>query len=89
MRRGQAARRCRLVGLRIQNPSGAPRPLLDTFAQQHGLVGFSKSEVLTLYAEAYPQERKAARGLRLRERQLEFLRRLAAETPQPTDLVAG
>ena len=89
-RRGNAA--WRLVGLRIQSPSGAPRPSLDAFAQQHGLDGFSESEVLTLYAEAYPPERKAARGLRLRERQLELLRRLerlAAETPQPTDLVAG
>jgi integrase len=80
------------VGLTIRAPSGAPRPSLDAFAQQHGLDGFSESEVLTLYAEAFPQERKTARGQRLRERQLELLRRLeglAAETPQPGDLVAG
>ena len=82
----------RLVGLRIQSPVGVPRPSLETFAQQHGLDGFSESEVLKLYAEAFPLERKTARGQRLRERQLALLRRLerlAAETPQAGDLVAG
>jgi hypothetical protein len=89
-RQGDAA--WRLVGLTIRVPGGQARPSLDAFAQQHGLDGFSESEVLTLYAEAYPLDRKAARGQRLRERQLALLRRLerlAAETPQPTDLVAG
>jgi hypothetical protein len=89
-RRGASA--WRLVGLRIHRPSGAPRPSLEAFAQQHGLDGFLESEVLKLYEEAFPLERKAARGQRLRARQLELLRRLerlAAETPQPSDLVAG
>ena len=89
-RRGESA--WRLVGLRIQNAVDAPRPSLDAFAQQHGLDGFSESEVLKLYEEAFPLERKTARGQRLRARQLELLRRiesLAAETPQPSDLVAG
>jgi len=82
----------RLVGLRIQNTVDAPRPSLEAFAQQHGLDGFSESEVVKLYAEAFPADRKIARGQRLRERQLELLRRLerlAAETPLPSDLVAG
>ena len=82
----------RLVGLTIRSLAGAPRPSLDAFAQQHDLDGFSESEVLKLYAEAFPADRKTARGQRLRERQLELLRRLeslAAETPQPGDLVAG
>ena len=82
----------RLVGLRIQALSAGQRPPLDDFAAGHGLEGFSESEVLALYQEAYPLDRKAARGQRLRQRQLELLRRLeglAAETPQPTDLVAG
>jgi integrase len=89
-RRGESA--WRLVDLTIRVPGGAPRPSLDAFAQQHGLDGFSESEVLALYAEAFPLERQAARGQRLRERQLALLRRLeglAAETPQPGDLVAG
>jgi len=89
-RRGETA--WRLVGLRIQTLSAGQRPPLDDFAAAHGLEGFSEAEVLTLYEEAYPLERKAARSQRLRQRQLELLRRLeglAAETPQPTDLVAG
>jgi len=89
-RRGEAA--WRLVGLRIQALSAGQRPPLDDFAAGHGLEGFSESEVLALYEQAYPLDRKAARGQRLRQRQLELLRRLeglAAETPQPTDLVAG
>jgi len=89
-RRGESA--WRLVGLTIRSPGGAARPSLDVFAQQHGLEDFSESEVLTLYAEAFPLERKTARGQRLRERQLALLRRLeglAAETPQPSNAVAG
>ena len=89
-RQGDAA--WRLVGLTIRSPAGEARPSLDAFAQQHGLEGFSESEVLTLYVEAHPADRQAARGQRLRARQLELLRRLerlAAETPQRSDLVAG
>jgi len=89
-RRGEAA--WRLVGLTIRVPSGSPRPSLDAFAQQHDLDGFSESEVVKLYTEAFPADRQAARGQRLRERQLALLRRLeglAAETPQLSDLVAG
>ena len=89
-RRGESA--WRLVGLSIRVASGEARPSLDAFAQQHDLDGFSEGEVLKLYTEAFPLERQAARGQRLRERQLELLRRLeglAAETPQASDLVAG
>ena len=89
-RRGEPA--WRLVGLTIRSPAGAPRPSLDAFAQQHNLDGFSESEVVKLYQEAFPADRKTARDQRLRERQLALLRSLegvAAETPQPSDLVAG
>ena len=89
-RRGESA--WRLVGLAIRTQAGSARPDLDEFAAGHGLEGCSESEVLRLYEEAFPLERKAARGQRLRERQLALLRRLeglAAETPQTSDLVAG
>jgi len=89
-RRGESA--WRLIGLSIRVSSGETRPSLDAFAQQHDLDGFSESEVVQLYAEAFPADRKTARGQRLRERQLALLRRLeslAAETPQPSDLVTG
>ena len=89
-RRGESA--WRLVGLSIPVPSGQTRPSLNAFAQQHDLDGFSESEVVTLYEEAFPLERKTARGQRLRARQLALLRhleRLAAETPQASDLVTG
>ncbi|MDH6186817.1 tyrosine-type recombinase/integrase [Polaromonas sp. CG_23.6] len=89
-RRGESA--WRLVGLTIRTPEGEARPSLESFVAQHGLDGFSESEVVKLYAEAFALERKTARGQRLRERQLTLLRRLeglAAETPQPSDLVAG
>jgi hypothetical protein len=86
-RRGESA--WRLVGLKIRTAEGAPRPSLESFAAQHGLDGFSESEVLKLYEEAFPLERQAARGQRLRARQLELLRRLerlAAETPRRRSL---
>ena len=82
----------RLVGLRIQSLTDAPRPALDDFVAAQGLEGFSESEVVQLYAEAFPSDRKTMRGQRLRERQLMLLRHLeslAAETPQASDLVAG
>jgi len=91
-RRAEAA--WRLVGLRIQalGAGTGARPDLDEFASAHALEGFSESEVLALYEEAWPLEQKAARRQRLRQRQLALLRRLealAAETPQPGDLVSG
>ena len=89
-RRGESA--WRLIGLTIRTPEGEARPSLESFVAQHGLDGFSESEVVKLYAEAFAADRKTTRGQRLRERQLALLRRLeglAAETPQPGDLVAG
>ncbi|ABM40106.1 tyrosine-type recombinase/integrase [Polaromonas naphthalenivorans] len=89
-RRGESA--WRLVGLTIRTQAGSARPDLDEFAAAQGLEAFSESEVVKLYAEAFAADRKTARSQRLRERQLALLRRLeglAAETPQPGDLVAG
>jgi integrase len=89
-RRGEST--WRLVGLTIRAPVGQARPALNDFVAAHGLDGFSEGEVLALYEEAHPADRKTARGQRLRVRQLMLLRRLeglAAETPQASDLVAG
>ena len=93
-RRGESA--WRLIGLRLHaglpGSSGAGRPALEDFAAERGLDGFSEAEVLELYEEAWPADRRAARGQRLRERQLALLRRLerlAAETPLASDLVSG
>ena len=80
----------RLVGLSIKT-TGAGRPTLDTFADGR-FEGFSEAEVLEIYQETFPADRKAARSQRLRKRQLALLHRLeamAAEQPQDGDLVAG
>jgi integrase len=80
----------RLVGLAIR-PTDTDRPTLEAFADGR-LEGFSDAEVLELYRETFPTDRKAARSHRLRERQLALLQRLetaAAVQPQPGDLVGG
>jgi hypothetical protein len=82
----------RLVGLMIGTTGGQPPPALAEFIDVHGLDGFSQSEAFALYEEAFPPDRRAVRSQRLRERQLARLHRLeglAAETPQPSDLVAS
>ena len=82
----------RLVGLQLPQGAGEPPVSLDDFAAEHGLDGFAESEVAELYAQAFPAERKSARSQRLRQRQIELLRRLedlAAETPQASDFAAG
>jgi hypothetical protein len=56
----------RLVGLSIRI-TGMEQPTLEAFAEGR-LEGFSDAEVLKLYREAFPTDRKAARSHRLRER---------------------
>ena len=80
----------RLVGLSIKT-TGAEHPTLDAFADGR-FDGFSEAEVLEIYQETFPSDRKAARSQRLRARQLALLHRLetmAAEQPQDGDLVTG
>ena len=80
----------RLVGLSIKS-TGTAQPTLEAFAEGR-LEGFSDAEVLELYREAFPADRKVARSHRLRERQLVLLQRLegvATVQPQPGDLVGG
>ena len=102
-RRGD--RRWRLVGLSIPvlGAKGSPGeggehdavapPTLAEWAEAHGLEDWGEAELQVLYTEAFPvTDRTAARNQRMRERQralLFELEQLAAETPQPTDLVLG
>ena len=86
----------RLIGLVIHVEVDASQPSLEDFMEERGLDGWSESEIAEMYAEAYPPQGKAdykaARRAKLRERQLQLLKRLeqlAAETPSPTDLVSG
>jgi site-specific recombinase XerD len=82
----------RLIGLRIKVKETSQRPPLEDFIGNKELDGFSESEVLELYEEAYPSDPKSARRYRLQERQLATLKRiedLAAESPRETDAVSG
>lgn len=82
----------RLIGLRPTVAPAAQRPSLDDWAAEQGLDGWSQRELLILYEEAFPVDRKALQAQRLLKRQLEELRRMqaaAAQRPQPTDLVPG
>ncbi|WP_325652764.1 tyrosine-type recombinase/integrase [Ideonella sp.] len=85
-RRGDKA--WRLVGLTIRLRDHAGRPSLEDFVAERDLDDWSEAEVLLLYAEAYPEDSRADRRQRLRERQLQLLRELelaAGETPLPAD----
>ena len=84
----------RLIGLTIRLPPDADpaKPSLDDFIAERELDGWSHTEVLAMYQEAYPSDRKTNRRSRLRDEQLALLRRLemvAAEQPESTDLVSG
>ena len=82
----------RLIGLTIRIQSESGRPTMDAFREERDLDGWSETEVLHLYSEAYPQERKVSRRHHLRERQLQLLRQmegLASEQPLASDLVSG
>lgn len=82
----------RLIGLTIVEPTATSQPTLEDFIAERDLDGWSETEVQEMYREAYPDHPKSDRRQRLRLRQFELLRRieqLAAETPSPSDLVAG
>lgn len=86
----------RLIGLTIRPAPCDPLPSLEDFMALRDLDGWSESEVIALYAEAYPQDARAdtraERRSRLRRRQLDLLQRLqaiAAESPQPGDAISG
>lgn len=89
-RSGQSA--WRLIGLKI-TPSAVQEPMsLDDFIVQRDLDGWSESEVLQMYQEAFPLDRRTHRREKLRQRQIDLIQQLhmqAAETPSPADLVTG
>lgn len=89
-RRGE--RKWRLIGMTIRIKPGSDQPTLDQYMAERDLEGWREEEILELYKEAYPTDRKSARRYRLKESQLALLREiesLAAEKPLPTDLVTG
>lgn len=82
----------RLIGLSIRVPFDVTIPSLEDFIAERDLDGWSESEVAEMYVEAYPIDAKADRRQKLRAKQLHLIRRLeelAAETPSPSDLIAG
>lgn len=85
----------RLIGLSISTElafSSGVQPTLQQFIVERGLDDWSELDATDMYLETYPLNRKSDRRQRLRERQLDLLRRLqsmAAEVPLSTDLVTG
>ena len=91
------ARRCgerdwRLVGMTIRAASpGAERPTLQAFIDARGLDGWSENEQVELLEAAFPIDRRSVRRDRLRQRQIDLLRRLEhteSHPPRPSDLVS-
>jgi integrase len=82
----------RLVGVTIQSKApGTERPTLQAFIDDQGLDGWSEVDQLEMLEAAFPTDRRAARRDRLRQRQMDMLRRLErsdAQHPRSTDLVS-
>lgn len=90
--RRQASSAWRLIGLQIRFEESAQQPGIEDFMAEQGLQDWPQAEVLELYLEAYPLNRRSARRSKLRQRQIDLLHQLeglAAETPSPADLVSG
>lgn len=85
--RRQGDPRWRLVGLSIKPlVQHAAPPSMTDWASALGLDDFGHAELLALYQEAFPADRRAARNSRLRAQQLSLLQSLAggaAEIAQP------
>lgn len=82
----------RLIGLSIRIDLDANQPTLEEFIEQRDLDGWSESEVVAMYQETYPVDRRAEKRAQLRQRQLDLIKRLehqSAEAPCPTHLVTG
>ena len=82
--RRQGDPRWRLIGLVIRpQEEGEPTPAIDQWAEAQGLDGFGQAELLALYLDAFPPDRKAQRNGRLRLQQLELLQALARVAAEP------
>lgn len=89
--RRSGERAWRLVGACISSGPVGERPSLEDFVQARGLEGWSEAEQLEMLEAAYPLDGKALRRQRLREKQIEMLRRLQrseAQSPCSSDLVS-
>jgi site-specific recombinase XerD len=82
--RRQGDPRWRLIGIVVKpHEVGQPTPPIDQWAEELGLDGFGQAELLSLYTEAFPPDRKAQRNGRLRLQQLELLQALATVVTEP------
>ena len=82
--RRQGDPRWRLIGLIIKpHEAGEQAPPIDQWAEARGLDGFGQAELLALYTDAFPPDRKARRNGRLRSQQLELLQSLAGRVAEP------
>jgi len=92
-RRGDS--RWRLIGISITKlveAAGSARPSIEEWSQERGLEDWGEKELLEMYEEAFPTDRRHIRNNRLRERQRQAILELqaaAAETPLPTDMISG
>lgn len=76
--------RWRLIGLAIRpHETGEQAPPIDQWAEARGLDGFGQAELLALYTEAFPPDRKAQRNGRLRSQQLDLLQSLSRQVAEP------
>jgi len=74
----------RLIGLVIKpHEAGEQAPTIDQWADAQGLDGFAQAELLALYIDAFPSDRKARRNGRLRSQQLQLLQSLASRVAEP------
>lgn len=81
----------RLIGLTIKTTQ-SDKPSLDDFIAENDLDGWSEVEITQMYEAAFGSDSKVERRNRMRERQLELLKRLEAATaqaPSPSDFVGG
>ncbi len=90
--RRSGERAWRLIGMSIRAASpSAQRPTLQAFIEARCLDGWSEEEQVEMLEAAFPVDRRSVRRDRLRQRQIDLLRRLEhaeSHPPRPTDLVS-